>query len=259
MLRTDGTSPCRTAAAALCLALLFLGTGGPAGARETDSGEEQQVRKLTRLQGRAYVGRKDPVVGASVVARREDGSGTIFLTTTDDRGLIRIEDLPDGSYRLEIHKSGLGSVVKEAVEVKFPFRPVVEVAMAPEGSSSVPATGAVPASAGSGIKVAGLVTERSGDGIPEVGIRLIHGDGAADPRLLRSRGDGTFSADGIVPGRYNVEVRGVGFLPVRAGVELDRSSEFAVCLIPQPAEYESSPLDLMPPEEPVPPPGFGGE
>jgi hypothetical protein len=255
MLRIERKSPLLTVALALCLGLAGLSWTAPAAAQESESSESgPTTQKVTRLQGRAYLGRRQPVVGASVVARKEDGTGKIYLTTTDEKGLLRIDDLPDGDYRVEIRKSGLETVVKNAVQVKFPFRPTVEIAMREGGEEAAP--GATPASGASGFGLSGRVEERNRQGIPEVMIRFQHATGDADPRVLRTIGDGSFEAGGLAAGDYHVEIRGVGFLPIRSTVKLDGPSSFAVCLVPQPAEYVSSPLDMMPPEEPVPPPGF---
>jgi hypothetical protein len=78
----------------------------------------------------------------------------------------------------------------------------------------------------------------------------------ADPRQLRTVEDGSFGASGLLAGSWQLEVSGVGYLPIRIGLELARAAELHVVLVPQPADYDPSPLELMPPEEPLVPDGL---
>ena len=45
-------------------------------------------------------------------------------------------------------------------------------------------------------------------------------------------------------------------MPIRIGLDLGQDAMVHVALVQQPAEYDSSPLELMPPEEPIAPPGL---
>ena len=80
---------------------------------------------------------------------------------------------------------------------------------------------------------------------------LAHPD--ADPVFALSDEQGTFEIADLAPGLWNMEIRGAGYLPVRAPASLYGEIGLRAVLVDQPATYEPQPLDLMPPEEPIPP------
>lgn len=207
---------------------------------------------VTRIQGRALEGRRTPVVGASVTVRDQDGAGIVYLTSTDAKGYVRALDLPDGAYAVTFRKPGYGTVVKADVEVRSPLRPVLEVRMAPgdEGTER-PVAGAA-----GRVRISGRVLDVQGRPVPDVRVRLVRDDGGRDPRRARSGADGVFEIEEIASGRWRAEILGVGFLPVRTPIDADRDLDVVVRLVPQPADYEATALDLMPPETPIPPPAF---
>ena len=84
-------------------------------------------------------------------------------------------------------------------------------------------------------------------------IRLTREDGAGDPRTTVTAPDGTFAIDGVGGGRWRAMVAGAGFLPIRAAMTVTRDRTVEVALVPQPANFEAAPEDLMPVEEPIPP------
>ena len=73
---------------------------------------------------------------------------------------------------------------------------------------------------------------------------------------LFSGAEGRFEATGLDPGPWQIEVAGVGFLPIVTTLELNRSSQLELKLIRQPPDYEPSPLELMTLEQPVTPAGL---
>jgi hypothetical protein len=102
----------------------------------------------------------------------------------------------------------------------------------------------------------GRVVEVGGEIVPEVTLRLVRLDGAEDPVSIRTGEDGTFSLDGLTSGGWDVEMRGVGYLPIRGPLTLERDVEVVAFLVAQPADYDASVFDLLPPEIPIPPPGI---
>ena len=93
----------------------------------------------------------------------------------------------------------------------------------------------------------------------EVKLRLVRSDGTADPRMATSSADGTFEIDDLPAGEWMVTVIGVGMLPIRTTLYLEHDQRLAIKLTLQPASYVPSPLELMPPEEPIPPSGLTRE
>lgn len=207
---------------------------------------------VTRIQGRALEGRRTPVVGASVTVRDQDGRGILYLTSTDAKGYVRALDLPDGTYAVTFRKPGYGAVVKADVEVRSPLRPVLEVRMAPGDEESM----AQPPRASGSVRVTGRAVDVLGRPVPDVRVRLVRDDGSRDPRRARSGTLGGFEVGGLAGGRWRAEIVGVGFLPIRSPIDADRDLDVVVRLVPQPADYEATALDLMPPETPIPPPAF---
>ncbi len=206
----------------------------------------------TSLKGSARLGRNRPVVGASVRISPENDRSRYLLTSTDGRGLLETMDLPDGDYQVRVTKDGLAPVTKSAVTVRFPFRPVVEVEMAPGSSME-----AVPAAVYSEdpLELTGRILTRNGDPVPDATVRLTRMDGAGDPVRIRSGEDGALAGSGLAPGSWEFEVRGVGFLSIRSILDLDGPVRVVALLIPQPAGYLAPALDLLPEEQPVPPAG----
>ena len=82
------------------------------------------------------------------MATPESGDVRIFVTSTDEKGAYRFDALPEGVYRVRLLKHGLEPVLKDGVELRFPFRAVVEVVMEPASGAAPPALSAV--SSGSG-------------------------------------------------------------------------------------------------------------
>ena len=51
-------------------------------------------------------------------------------------------------------------------------------------------------------------------------------------------------------------MRGVGYLPLWSVLDLTDDATLDVSLVRQPATYNPVPLELMPPEKPIPPAGY---
>jgi hypothetical protein len=206
----------------------------------------------TSLKGSASLDRNRPVVGASVRIRPENDRSRYLLTSTDGQGLLETMDLPDGDYQVSLTKDGLAPVMKSAVNVRFPFRPVVEVKMGP-GPDSEPAPAAVDSE--DPLDLTGRVLTREGDPVADVTVRLVRLDGAGDPVKIRSAEDGTLTGSDLAPGSWAVEVRAAGFLSIRSTLDLEGPVLLVALLIPQPASYLAPAMDLLPDEQPVPPAG----
>jgi len=175
------------------------------------------------------------------------------VTATDEKGSYFFETLPEGRYDVTITKGGLAPVTKDGVELRFPFRAVVEVVMEPGATPAGPAAAEAPAS-GDATSLEGTVRARAGQPLDEVRIRLIRADGSVDPRDGMTGAEGTFTMPGLQAGDWRLEVLGAGFLPIRVPVTLSGEATLTALLVEQPASYEPPPLDLMPPEMPIPPP-----
>lgn len=218
--------------------------------------------KRTRLQGAARLGRNGPVIGATVTAIPEDGTPQVYLTSTDRRGAFRIGAMPEGDYHVEIRREGLTPVVKDNVTLKFPFRAVVEVQMTPDanaatGTASVAtSTAPVVGTSDNPGSLTATVVDLDGNPVTEVDVRLAPVGGGTDPRLLRTDEYGEIEANDLPAGRWAIAAHALGYLPLRTEFEMAGPVEMKLVVVPQPGDYQPSPLDLLPPEEPIPPPAL---
>jgi len=252
------------------VALLFLATA--LGAVLSTNGQEPAVPaspepaaaapapvdRVSRLQGLVYLGRNRPVVGGVVVVRSRADASRVWLTSTDEKGVLRIEGLRDGSYDVSVAREGLDTVAKSDVTLRFPFRAVVELAMQP----SPAAVGAIAPPAGeraataSPVRLEGSVRDVALDPLAEARVRIVDTTGHTDPRVATTGSGGTFRFDDLPAGDWSVQVRAVGRLSIRARVDLRADTTLDAILVQQPAGYVPSPLELMPPEEPIIPEAF---
>jgi len=236
----------RTPRIFLALSLL---AAAAVGAAENSGG------KLSRLQGRARATRTQDVVGVTVLVQRADDRNRFYLTSSGGDGVFFIDRLADGEYIVRLNREGYASETKTGVQLRYPFRAVVEVTMEP-GQVDLSAAGSAATVGKNPIDVRGRVGGPDNDGIGEVWVRLVRQDGSVDPVTLRTPDSGTFDFSGLPPGEWRLEVVGIGYLPLRQRLMLAGDSEFAVQLVKQPPDYVPAPLDLMPPEAPIIPEGF---
>lgn len=228
-------------------------------AGETASAEPEdapaQPTRLSRLQGGAWLGRNRPVIGATVLVERDNDASRLFVTASDARGQFRVDDLPDGDYRVEVRRDGLEPVVKEQVSLKFPFRSIIELTMQPSDQEPDD-TRPGPAAGGNGaerVTVRGKVVARGGEPMPGVLLRFVRLDGLVDPRRVRADTTGTFLLADLPVGEWRLEARVVGYLAIWGTLEFTRELDLHLTMVAQPPGYDPSPLELMPPERPIPP------
>jgi hypothetical protein len=243
--RTTQTVRC---AAILAVALLLV---APARA---DEPPPSAPTATTRLQGAATFERNRPVVGATVAVRPESRAGEVRLTTTDAKGNFRIDGLADGQYTVEFHREDLETVKKPGVSLRAPFRAIVEVKMrpraTPRSAPSAPRAEGVSAEA----RIEGKVLGPEGTPASDVRVRAVRSDAAVDPRETRTGADGTFALEGLIPGEWRLESLGLGYLPVRLDLQVAGPTRLELHLVRQAATHLPLPLDLLPHEEPIPPP-----
>jgi hypothetical protein len=186
----------------------------------------------------------------------EGPGGEVLVTTTDSRGTFRVDDVPDGLYTVVFERSGLESVRKQHVELKAPFRPTVEVLMKAGNALVV----AAPARPDETAAVTGRATDRDGAVVSDLKVRLVPAKGDSDPLEVVTTATGAFEATGLAPGPWMLEARGLAYLPVRATLPLDGGGlRLRLVLVPQPPAFDPLPEDLLPPEEPIPPPDASTE
>jgi len=215
--------------------------------------------QISRLQGSAYFDRNRDVVGATVVVRRAQEPGVLYMTSTDGAGRFRIDGLVNGEYSVRVERYGVVPVTKDGVQVRFPFRAVVELDMEP-AQDGILAARAVPSSAAPAagpVRVEGTIRDPDLGPLAEATVRLVHAEGQFDPVLATSEDDGTFAIADVPAGTWQLAIQGVGTVPVRTHVTLGGDTVLHVTLVRQPSSYVPSPFELMPPEQPIPPAALG--
>lgn len=203
-----------------------------------------------QLRGTITYARKDPAVGAVVIVRPENAASPLRVATTGPSGTFAFDGMADGVYRAEVRHEGYVSVVKTGVQVRAPFRAVIEILLM-RGDTPREPTVELPGTA----SLSGKIRMSRGTALAEARVRLMRPDGADETRALLSDGSGAFVIPKLKAGRWRLEVQGAGLLPLRADLELVGEMALEAQLAPQPSSYRPPAQDLIVPEEAIPPPG----
>lgn len=203
-----------------------------------------------QVRGSVSYGRHQPAVGAIVVVVPEGGGSPIRLATTGTNGTFAFNGLADGIYRADVEREGYSPVTKTGIQVRAPFRAVVEVLLV-KGAPAREAAKAVDGSASLG----GIIRVAGGAPLAEARVRLTRSDGADDSKTILTNGSGAFYVPRMKAGRWHLDVQGAGLLPMRADLDVVGDVAIDAQLAAQPANYHPLPQDLIVPEEVIPPAG----
>lgn len=154
--------------------------------------------KGTRVMGIRRVSLVARVVhqGTSVAnaeVELHDGSGpTGRVLETDSEGLVRFEDLMPGPYEVWARREGLASrVVREARLSRNSGALTLELEVATSAS--------------------GQIIDAQGKGLA-ASIRLLPASGDYAARQTQTNEDGTFTVDALLPGRWMIDARALGYV-----------------------------------------------
>ncbi|MBP7149674.1 MAG: carboxypeptidase regulatory-like domain-containing protein [Acidobacteria bacterium] len=161
-----------------------------------------------RLRGEVRDPRRAPIPGARIVATRSQAPPVIVLTATDQDGLIVVDQVPEGSYRVEAVNAGFTASSVGAVEVGGPFRAVADLVLRPGVEKVV--TVELPAGDGDARLHASVVDD---EGRPLAGalVRLQPVDHRADPAEGRTARDGTVELGPLPAGSWRLVVSRAGW------------------------------------------------
>ncbi len=204
-----------------------------------------------QMRGTISYGRHAPAVGAIVIVRPEGGASPVRAATTGTTGTFAFDGLADGAYRAEVRREGFAPVVKSGIQVRAPFRAVVEVLLV---RGETPQEAAQPGGAVEGIaSLTGTIRVAGGAPVAEVRVRLTRRGGADDAHTLLTDAMGGFAVRELSAGRWRLDVQGAGLLPLRADLDLAGDVALEAQLAAQPANYRPLPQDLIVPEDVIPP------
>jgi hypothetical protein len=202
------------------------------------------------VRGTILYGRRAPAVGAVVIVRPESAPSPVRLATTGTNGSFAFDGIADGTYRAEVRREGYAPVIKTGILVRAPFRAVVEVLLARGATAPEEAK---PVAGDASLK--GTVRVAGGAPLAEARVRLTRADGADDSRMFLTDAAGGFASPQLKAGRWRLDVQGAGLLPLRADLDLLGDVAIEAQIAAQPANYRPQPVDLIVPEDVIPPPG----
>ncbi len=203
------------------------------------------------------------VPGATVKVSNKAQS-VIYLTSTDEEGAWRLNNIPEGNYRVEILKEGFEYIEKKKVEVRFPFRTVVELHAIPsmETVGNIRHWGRLSKeknlpqkneAVGGIYNLWGKASAIDGSSILNIEIRLRSLDREVNPQRTFSASDGSFALERLPAGLYDLFIMVPGYLPLRTLIDVNDDVELIAMMLLQPLDYEATPSELLSSEEPIPP------
>ncbi len=218
----------------------------------------------SEMRGTALeAGKHTPLTGAVVMLYSQVEDGTHYLTSSDPQGHFLFHSLSRGTYDLEVTLPGYRTGRKTDLQVRPPFRSIVEVLLEPgaepETSPTPVDTPAVAADEeiperGKGVVLTLQLTGPDNEPVPEGLTSLVPLSFGGNRRYERSDLQGNVSFTGQPPGRYRLVASAPGYLTVRSErIDLAPGgvSHVIVILTPYPLDYAGNLEDLLPPEEPL--------
>ena len=227
------------------------------------------------ITGTVYDAQKRPIVGSMVQLTSRGQDGMLRVTGTNENGHYVFKDLPAGTYDLEVGTVADVTRRKERIEVRPPFRNIVDFEMGPqegdknrqdaaarlaEGLKKKPAAGqagpagaVAPGGPAAAVPVRGTFVDAQRRPIPEVSIMLLALEGKGTFQTF-SGVDGTFSLPAVPPGRYRVLVASPGYVSIDLkAVDVSPASglNLSLSLVDYPLNFKGRTEDRLPPEEPL--------
>ena len=271
----SATMPKRWRALAVLLAISLLAVASTA-AQETaaPAPDPPPARRVVgTITGTVQNPQKKPMVGCMVQLKSKGQDGVLRVTGTDDRGAYVFKDLPAGTYDIEVGTMEDLTLRKERIEVRPPFRTIVDFEMGPQsgdkglrdpavllGEALKNQAPAGPAGAAAQVEPAGAVPVRGTfvdaqrRPIPEVSVMLLPLAGKGAFQAF-SGIDGTFSLPAVPPGRYRVLVSSPGYVSIdlkSVDVSATYGLKLSLSLVDYPLNFKGRTEDRPPPEEPLP-------
>lgn len=261
----------------LAVALALAAAAAPAAQDQPDpappSPPARQV--VGTITGTVYDAQKRPIVGSMVQLTSRGQDGMLRVTGTNENGHYVFKDLPAGTYDIEVGTLADVTRRKERIEVRPPFRNIVDFEMGPQegdkyrqdaaarlaevlekkraAGQAGPAGAAAPGGPAAAVTVRGTFVDAQRRPIPEVSVMLLALEGKGTFQTF-SGVDGTFSLPAVPPGRYRVLVASPGYVSIDLkAVDVSPASglNLSLSLVDYPLNFKGRTEDRLPPEEPL--------
>jgi len=199
-----------------------------------------------------------PLVGVSIVLAPAGHPELLYATSSDEAGRYAFDRLVADQYAIRADGQGLPTVVKAAVPVRPPFRPVLDLQMsrgeeAPASSMAPPVepeTGRIEA-------LDGRFLSAAGEPVVEGSVTLRKVGDATAVFYARTGRDGSFSARDLPAGIYDISTRAPGLIPLHLVARTLRAMPVLHLRLSAPTfplSFRGWIDDLLPLEVAVPPP-----
>jgi hypothetical protein len=185
--------------------------------------------------------------------------GVVHVTDSDGKGVYGFDDLPAGTYDVEVTGSGYQHQIKKGIVVQPPFRNIVDFSLPPGPISSTETSTPVvyqPIAAESVLRdVLGTITDKDRRPIPDALISLVNPTTGVSFRTRSSR-EGKSKIEGVPVGTYRAMISSPGYVTMELRqVEVTEESGLVLnlSLVEYPLHFDGRPEDFVPAEQPVPP------
>ena len=230
------------------------------------------------IMGTVFDTKKKPLAGWMVQLSSRGDDSQLRVTGTDDNGQYVFKDLPAGTYDIEIQTENEAARKKGRIEVKPPFRNIVDFLVGPQSQEKPnlvaglaaearkKAAGAAGTTAPDGavaaddaarqVPVRGTFLDAQKRPVSEVSVTLVALEGKSTFQTF-SGGNGSFAIPAVPPGRYRVLVFSPGYVPIDLkSIEVSSVSglSLSLSLVDYPLNTKERPQERLPREEPLPAP-----
>jgi carboxypeptidase family protein len=213
-----------------------------------------------RLRGAVTSPDRKPIPGARVAARaRLADREILFVAVCDDIGSYTMEDMPAGLYRVDVFAEGHVSRSTPDVDVKPPFRNILDFRLADDAGPAEPGAASPAAANAAGapapLDVAGAVRLPDHAPVPDAEVALTGGPPPGRWMSL-STADGSFTLPAVASGLYELTITASGMVPLRIpGLTLSAPGplEIRATLVDFPADRAVRQEVILLEDKPLPP------
>src|SRR6266571_3040809 len=229
------------------------------------------------IMGTVFDTKKKPLAGWMVQLSSRGDDNLLRVTGTDDKGQYVFKDLPAGTYDIEIQVENEDARKKGKIEVKPPFRNIVDFQVGPqskekpnplaglsadvrkkaEGAGATAPDGTLATDdAAKQVPVRGTFLDAQKRPVSEVSVTLVPLEEKGTYQTF-SGVNGSFAIPAVPPGRYRVLVFSPGYVPIDLkSIEVSPATglSLVLSLVDYPLNTKERPQERLPREEPLPAP-----